>query len=75
MEVTAAKFRSNCFKILDEVDKQNKEVVITKRGKPIARLTRYETDNSSDPLMGTLPNVGSTVGDLTASFEDEWELD
>ena len=75
MKVTAAKFRSNCFKILDEVDKQQKEVVITKRGKPIARLIHYETDNPSDPLMGALLNVGSTVGDLTAPFEDEWELD
>ena len=75
MEVTAAKFRSNCFKILDEVDKQHKEVIITKRGKPIAKLIHYETDNSSDPLIGALPNVGSTVGDLTAPFEDDWELD
>jgi prevent-host-death family protein len=75
MKVTAAKFRSNCFKILDEVDKQHKEVVITKRGKPIAKLIHYETDNRSDPLLGALPNAGSTVGDLTTPFENEWELD
>jgi prevent-host-death family protein len=75
MEVTAAKFRSNCFKILDEVDKLHKDVVITKRGKPIAKLIRYETDYPSDPLLGALPHAGSTVGDLTAPFEDEWELD
>ena len=41
MEITAAKFRSNCFKILDEVNKKQKEVIITKRGKPIAKLIRY----------------------------------
>ena len=75
MEITAASFRSNCFKILDEVDKKHKEVIITKRGKPIAKLIRYQTNNASDPLLGSLPNAGSTVGDLTESFEDEWELD
>jgi prevent-host-death family protein len=75
MEVTAAKFRSNCFKILDEVDKQHKEVVITKRGKPIAKLIHYETNNPLDPLLGALPNAGRTVNDLTAPFEDVWELD
>ncbi len=75
MKVTAANFRSNCFKILDEVDKQHKEVVITKRGKPIAKLVRYETSPSSDPLLGTLPGVGCTVGDLTEPFEDKWALD
>ncbi len=75
MEITAANFRSNCFKILDEVNKKHIEVIITKRGKPIAKLVRYETDARSDPLLGTLPNVGTTVGDLTEPFEDEWELD
>ncbi len=75
MKITAANFRSNCFKILDEVDKTHKEVIITKRGKPIAKLVRYETNNDSDPLLGSLLNAGSTVGDLTEPFKDEWELD
>ena len=75
MKITAANFRSNFFKILDEVDKQHKEVVITKRGKPIAKLVRYETNSDSDPLLGSLLNAGSTVGDLTEPFKDEWELD
>ena len=75
MKITAASFRSNCFKILDEVDKKNKEVIITKRGKPIAKLIRYQTNNASDPLLDSLPNAGSTVSDLTEPFEDEWELD
>ncbi|MEA2039006.1 MAG: type II toxin-antitoxin system prevent-host-death family antitoxin, partial [Thermodesulfobacteriota bacterium] len=34
MEINAAKFRTNCFKILDQVKVTHKEVVITKRGKP-----------------------------------------
>lgn len=75
MEISAANFRTNFFKILDEVDKKHKEVVITKRGKPIAKLVRYETHTASDPLLGSLAGVGSTVGDLTAPFGDIWELD
>ena len=75
MKITAANFRSNCFKILDEVDKKHIDVIITKRGKPIARLVRFETDDRSDPLLGGLPNVGKTIGDLTEPFEDEWTLD
>ena len=75
MEITAANFRSNCFKILDEVDKKHIDVIITKRGKPIAKLVRFETDDRSDPLIGRLPNVGTTIGDLTEPFEDEWALD
>ena len=75
MEITAANFRSNCFKILDEVDKKHIDVIITKRGKPIAKLVRYETGDRSDPLLGRLLNVGQTIGDLTEPLEDKWELD
>ena len=75
MEISAANFRTNCFKILDEVDKKHKVVVITKRGKPIAKLVRYETNADSDPLLNSLGGVGCTVGDLTEPFEDTWELD
>ena len=75
MEITAVEFRSNCFKILDEVDQKHIDVIITKRGKPIAKLVRYETDPRKDPLLGSLPNAGVTVGDLTEAFDDEWELD
>ena len=38
MEINAAEFRANCFKILDEVKLTHMEVVITKRGEPIAKL-------------------------------------
>ncbi len=75
MQISAAYFCSNCFKILDQVDKKHIDVVITKRGKPIAKLVRYETDGRSDPLLGVLPNVGTTIGDLTEPIDVEWELD
>ena len=75
MEITAAEFRSNFFKILDEVHQKHIDVIITKRGKPIARVVHCETDPRTDPLLGSLPNAGVTVGDLTEPFDDEWELD
>jgi len=75
MEITAADFRSNCFKVLDEVDQKHIDVIITKRGKPIAKLVHYETDPCTDPLLGSLLNAGTTVGDLTEAFDEEWELD
>ncbi len=41
MEINAAEFRANCFKILDQVKVTHKEVIITKRGKPIAKLVHF----------------------------------
>ncbi len=36
MEINTAEFRVNCFKILDQVKLTHREVIITKRGEPIA---------------------------------------
>ena len=76
MEINAVQFRANCFKILDEVKQSHKEVIITKHGKPIAKLVHIDKADKKDPLLGALEGVGRTVGDLTkpvVTYSD-WEL-
>ena len=75
MEISAAKFRTNCFRILDEVYQTHKEVIITKRGKPIAKVVNYNQGKVSDPLIGAMIHAGETLDDLTVPFGDKWELD
>lgn len=75
MEISAAQFRTNCFKILDDVKQTQKEVIITKRGKPIAKIVSYKHEGNSDPLIGAMIHAGETLDDLTVPFDDKWELD
>ena len=77
MEISSVKFRETCFKILDEVHKTHKEVVITKRGKPIAKLVHFDKGENKDPLLGALNGLGKTTGDLTEPVADpeDWEID
>ena len=77
MEINAAEFRAKCFKILDQVEKTHQEVVITKRGKPVAKLVRIEQESDKDPLLGALAGLGRTFGDLTEPVSDhnDWEID
>jgi prevent-host-death family protein len=77
MEINAAEFRANCFKILDQVKVTHKEVVITKRGKPIAKLVHFAQQNEKDPLLGSMEGLVETIGDLTKPVidPDAWELD
>lgn len=77
MQITSAEFRSKCFKILENIQNNHIEVVITKRGKPVAKLTHIDTDNSKDPLLGALVGVGRTVEDLAepVADSDDWEID
>ena len=77
MEINAAEFRTKCFKILAEVQATHREVVITKRGKPIAKIVHINGKAPEDPLIGALSGTGRTLGDLTKPVVDagDWELD
>ena len=77
MEINAAEFRANCFKILDQVKLTHREVVITKRGEPIAKLVHITKPKEKDPLLGAMEGLVETVGDLTEPVIDPnaWELD
>jgi prevent-host-death family protein len=77
MEINAVQFRANCFKILDEVKQSHKEVIITKRGKPIAKLVHIKQNEADDPLLGAMEGVGRTLDDLTEPVMKpiDWELD
>jgi prevent-host-death family protein len=37
-EITATQFKARCLRVLDEVAETGESVVITKRGRPVARL-------------------------------------
>ena len=77
MEISAVEFRSKCYTILDQVDKTQTEFIITKRGRPIAKLTRYNEAPQGEPLLGALAGLGRTIGDVTSPVAEEkdWELD
>lgn len=48
--IPAAKFKEQCLALLDQVDPEG--IVITKRGKPVAKLIPLERDSAS--LIGAL---------------------
>lgn len=75
MQISSVEFRSKCFKLLDQIEENHVEIVITKRGKPVAKLVHFDSDNAKDPLVGALIGVGRTAGDLTEPVVDsgDWE--
>jgi prevent-host-death family protein len=78
MRVSTVKFRQDLFKILDKVSKTHNEVIITKRGKPIAKIVHIDDmDSSKDPLIGAMKGQGKTIGDLTQPVVEaaDWEVD
>ena len=59
-KIPAGEFKAKCLQVLDEVQRQRKQVVITKRGKPIAKLVPADESRSEvfDSLRGKIEIVG-----------------
>jgi prevent-host-death family protein len=55
--VSVSELKTHCLRIVDEVAKRRREVVITKRGRRVARLVPVEEEGPEDALdrlRGTL---------------------
>ena len=59
---------------MDRVAEGNEEIVITKRGKPIAKLVPVE-DNPLKPLFGSMKGTVETIGDVISPIDVKWEAD
>jgi antitoxin (DNA-binding transcriptional repressor) of toxin-antitoxin stability system len=69
--MAAGRFKDVCLKTLDEVARTRSAVVITKRGKPIAKLVPYTAESSSRDLAGS---VVRESGDPYSAGEG-WDAD
>ncbi len=58
--ITANEFKERCLTLLDELDREN--IVITRHGKPIARLVPYK--GQSADLIGSLSHKIKVHGDI-----------
>jgi prevent-host-death family protein len=72
MQIGAGEFKSQCLRLMDEVQQTRKEIVITKHGKPVAKLVPIEAD-SSRSIIGFMKNSVQVNGDIIAPLEEEWE--
>jgi len=61
-EITAPEFKAKCLSLLDEVARTGESLVVTKRGKPVARVSK--TTRKYPPLKGSMAGRGKEVGDI-----------
>ncbi len=59
MEINASHFKARCLRLIDEVDQTGEEIVILKRGRPVARVVPIRDEK---PWLG-LQGSGRFVGD------------
>lgn len=66
-------FKAHALQVLDKVAKTREEVVITRRGKPIACITPFQT-KSNKPVSGALADALVFEKDIVSPLGgDIWE--
>ncbi len=73
MKISAAQFKAKCLKLMDEVRNRREEVVITKRGKPVARLVPF--DEKPTPIYGCMKSTVTILGDIVSPVDEKWDAE
>jgi prevent-host-death family protein len=71
--VPAGEFKARCLTLMDEVHASREAVIITKRGRPVAKLVPAE--NETREFLGRLEGIIRIVGDIESPVEppEVWE--
>jgi len=69
----AGEFKARCLKVMDQVRATREPVIITKRGRAVAKLV--PVDRRGDDIFGCLKGVVEIVGDIESPLvaPEDWE--
>jgi len=68
-QITVSRFKAECLKLLEEIAQTGEELVITKRGRPLARVVSVR---QAAGLAGSIDYLGSD-DELLAPIDQGWE--
>ena len=71
--MAATEFRARCYRLMDEVAETGREVVITKRGRPVARLVPFRRRRGAP--FGLYRDEIRIHGDIGAPIDVEWDAE
>jgi len=72
-QIAAAEFKARCLTLMDDVQSTREPIVITKRGKPVAKLV--PTDKPKREIIGRLKGIIRVMGDIESPAvpPEDWE--
>ncbi len=74
MNMPAGQFKAKCLKVMDQVQRTHESVVITKFGRPVAKLVPI-VEKSRELPFGFLRDSVIVRGDLVAPTGEKWHAD
>ena len=70
--IPAGEFKAKCLRILDEVHLSKEPIVVTKRGKPVARIVSVQQKKSP---FGAMAGTVLMEDDIVGPVNEPWDAD
>ncbi len=70
MDISAARFKAECLRLMDLVEKTREPIIITKHGRPVAQLAPVHLEE--DSLFGYMKESMKIGGDVMSPMDEEW---
>lgn len=70
---SAAQFKAKCLQLMDNVEAARTEIVITKRGRPVAKLVPY--DQAPPAIFGFMAGTSTVHGDILSPLDESWDAE
>ena len=73
--IAAGKFKATCLALMDEVQAKREPVLVTKNGKPVAKLVPVEAGDEDPLAIFKFPGKIEIVGDIVSPASDleDWD--
>lgn len=72
--IKASEFKATCLKLMDEVAETGEEIIITKNGKPVAKLTPTQ-NRPRRTWFGADSDKLIFLGDVISPIDVEWDAE
>jgi len=71
--ISTSQLKTHCSNVIDEVARKRSAIVITKHGRPVARIVPME--EGTVPLFGFARGSVTILGDILEPVDVSWEAD
>ncbi len=74
MIIAAGKFKAECLKLMERVNETHEEIIISKRGKPVAKLVSIKNEVKKS-IFGLLSGTVIKEIDIISSTGEKWNAE
>ena len=69
--LSISEFKAKCLRLIEDVAQKHVELVISKRGRRLAKVVPFEAEHPS--ILGFMRGTATIHGDVVAPLDERWE--